>query len=413
MVQAVPIHLAAGAWGVVAAGLFPSQRAYAHAWGAGALAENRRSGGGGGGEGEGTDAAAVHEQAARCAGVFYGGSGRQLGANLAELAVVVAWAALASGALFGALRARGCLRVSRLTEQVGLDEMIHNDRPGRDEGARAMDLTLGGAKEAVRAFSTLSASEEEFKSGHGNAEEAQAEAQAARSFAHATVPAVGAFVSGGSGVPPAPLWAPVPRTPGVEQGMDRSRGRRGGGGSGGGGGGGPTDRSGSWGADTLGGLLDMSGSRGAARASPDPAHRATGGGFGSADLAALAVGQPLPAARPQGDLGAAVAAAAGPGKAGAGRMGPIADVADSSQSSLGSSSSSARSSSEQGARRRQAPEPRSEHRFEVEMPTNQPTRQDVTQATGAPPVRPESGVATDEENPLVSLFGAPCTDIGI
>ena len=419
VVQAVPVHLAAGAWGVVAAGLFPSQRAYARSWGAGALAENTR---GGGGEGEGTDAAAVHEQATRCAGVFYGGSGRQLGVNLIELAVVVAWAALASGALFGALRARGCLRVSRLTEQVGLDEMIHNDRPGRGEEARAMDLTLGGAKQAVRASASASA-EEEFKSGHegthASAWEAALEA-AAHEYARTGGAAASRFdggestsrTVGGGAVAVSSVGSTTPQrappTPSLDRGVHTPLGsfahgaegsgvRIFGGVNGGGGGGAARlqrdsssgGSAGSGRGDTLGGLLDMSGARGAARASPAAAPRAAGGGFGSADLAALAVaGQPHLEAS---------AAAAGFGGLGGGRMQTILDT--SQQSSLDHSSSSS-----SDVRPSRAPAPRLENRFEVEV---SPQSQSPDSQAGG------GTVAAAEENPLVALFGAPSTAIQI
>lgn len=56
MLQAVPVHLGGGLWGMVAAGLFTCPRAYADAYG--------------------------HHRARHCAGLLYGGGGAQLGANL-------------------------------------------------------------------------------------------------------------------------------------------------------------------------------------------------------------------------------------------------------------------------------------------------------------------------------------------
>jgi hypothetical protein len=81
-----------------------------------------------------------------CAGVFYGGKGNQLAANLVFLLATVPWNLLTVGVLFYATMRRGVLRVTRLVELVGLDQMLHNDGPNHDKEDQEMEMTVGGAK---------------------------------------------------------------------------------------------------------------------------------------------------------------------------------------------------------------------------------------------------------------------------
>ena len=73
VVQAVPVHLGAGVWGVLAAGLFAAPDAYA-------------------------DTYSRHQHL--CCGLFYGCGGRQLGLQLVFLVVVLPWVAITAGSLF-------------------------------------------------------------------------------------------------------------------------------------------------------------------------------------------------------------------------------------------------------------------------------------------------------------------------
>mmetsp|Transcript_52193 Transcript_52193/g.119031 ORF Transcript_52193/g.119031 Transcript_52193/m.119031 type:complete len:824 (+) Transcript_52193:411-2882(+) len=121
VVQAVPVHLSGGLWGLVAAGLFTVPSAYKQSYTA---------------IGAGGDSV-------ECAGLLYGGSGKQLAANLLLGCLDVAWVTLTVGALFLVAHRTRILRVSKLIEQVGLDLMLHNDRPDREGDETDMELTLG------------------------------------------------------------------------------------------------------------------------------------------------------------------------------------------------------------------------------------------------------------------------------
>jgi Amt family ammonium transporter len=87
-----PVHLACGAWGLISVGFFATEANVAGVYGF-----------------------------ANDWGVFYGGSGAQLGAQLLGAAVIFAWCAAWGLAIFGGLRALGWLRVSREEEIEGLD----------------------------------------------------------------------------------------------------------------------------------------------------------------------------------------------------------------------------------------------------------------------------------------------------
>ena len=122
------MHLACGLWGVIAAGFFTVPALYVEAY--------PRAPGDESDDGLGTRAKA-------CAGVLYGGNGSQLGANLTFLLLQVPWIVVTVGALFMGLQWHGILRVSKLVEKVGLDEMFHNDRGTLEDEDREMELTQG------------------------------------------------------------------------------------------------------------------------------------------------------------------------------------------------------------------------------------------------------------------------------
>jgi Amt family ammonium transporter len=78
VVQAVPVHLFAGMWGILAAGFFTVPKLYGAAYAHDEGMERR------------------HE----CAGLLYGGSGKQLGAQLTFLVVALTWVLVTAGSLF-------------------------------------------------------------------------------------------------------------------------------------------------------------------------------------------------------------------------------------------------------------------------------------------------------------------------
>jgi ammonium transporter, Amt family len=78
VVQAVPVHLFAGMWGILAAGFFTAPGPYGEAFLAGGGQERKEE----------------------CCGVLYGCGGKQLAAQLTFLAVVAPWVVATSGAFF-------------------------------------------------------------------------------------------------------------------------------------------------------------------------------------------------------------------------------------------------------------------------------------------------------------------------
>ena len=102
VVDAAPVHFCCGAYGVLMAGVFATQDNYASAYGA-----------------------SFRGQAAKCAGLLYGGDGSQFTANLAFVVFVAVWVGATSLVLFGLLRLFGVLRVSDGVEDEGMDSSEH------------------------------------------------------------------------------------------------------------------------------------------------------------------------------------------------------------------------------------------------------------------------------------------------
>lgn len=113
MVNAAPVHLFCGLWGLVATGLFTSKMSYAAAY--------------------------YPERADYCAGLFYGGGGRSLGANLVFGLSILVWVGLTTLLLFVTAKLTFGLRVSKQQELAGLDDSKHGGqtypelRPGMRE----------------------------------------------------------------------------------------------------------------------------------------------------------------------------------------------------------------------------------------------------------------------------------------
>jgi len=121
VVSAVPVHFSSGVWGLLAGGLFTAPQYYQEAYG-------------------GADFYT-------CAGLFYGGSGNQMAANVVFMLVSVPWTLATVGLFFVVCTHLGIMRVSRLVEMVGIDQMHHNDE-GLDDDADEMDMMTrapGGA----------------------------------------------------------------------------------------------------------------------------------------------------------------------------------------------------------------------------------------------------------------------------
>ncbi|CAM9557233.1 unnamed protein product [Pylaiella littoralis] len=95
MVDASPVHLANGVWGVVAAGLFATE--------------------------EGYSASYYAERKQQCCGLLYGCGGAQLMANLTFILAILAWAGAMSFLAGYFLKFMGMLRISNLSERVGTE----------------------------------------------------------------------------------------------------------------------------------------------------------------------------------------------------------------------------------------------------------------------------------------------------
>mmetsp|Transcript_18720 Transcript_18720/g.35095 ORF Transcript_18720/g.35095 Transcript_18720/m.35095 type:complete len:471 (-) Transcript_18720:58-1470(-) len=109
VVNAIPVHLAAGVLGTVLTGFFAHPDNYERAYGA--------SG----------------ERARRCAGVLYGGAGYGLAANLVALLAQLAWVGLMSALCYWSIGKLVGLRVSREMEEVGMDRSKHGGIIGQEE----------------------------------------------------------------------------------------------------------------------------------------------------------------------------------------------------------------------------------------------------------------------------------------
>ncbi|CAM9643274.1 unnamed protein product [Ascophyllum nodosum] len=113
VVNAAPVHLFCGMWGLVAAGLFSSKFGY--------------------------DSAYEPDRSDLCAGLFYGGTGRSLGANLVFGLAILAWVGSTALVLFVTAKLTFGLRVSKQQELAGLDDSKHGGqtypelRPGMRE----------------------------------------------------------------------------------------------------------------------------------------------------------------------------------------------------------------------------------------------------------------------------------------
>lgn len=118
--EAFPIHGAAGVWGALAVGLFNVKR---HQESAGV----------------------EHE----IWGLFYGGGGRLLGANLVAVCVIALWTLFLISPLFFLLKVMGILRISAEEEIIGNDVSKHGGV------AYPIDATVAAEKAAARDIDSL------------------------------------------------------------------------------------------------------------------------------------------------------------------------------------------------------------------------------------------------------------------
>ncbi|CAN0080951.1 unnamed protein product, partial [Ectocarpus fasciculatus] len=99
MVDASPVHLANGVWGMIAAGLFASK--------------------------EGYSASYYSERGDMCCGLLYGCGPRQLMANMVFVLSILVWAGLTTLAVAYGVKYMGILRISNVVERMGTDSVAH------------------------------------------------------------------------------------------------------------------------------------------------------------------------------------------------------------------------------------------------------------------------------------------------
>lgn len=100
VVDASPVHLFCGFWGLIAAGLFSSKFSYAAAY--------------------------SEELADDCAGLFYGGlGGRALAAQVVFGLAIMAWVGTLTLILFVTVKLTIGIRVSKEQELTGMDDPSH------------------------------------------------------------------------------------------------------------------------------------------------------------------------------------------------------------------------------------------------------------------------------------------------
>mmetsp|Transcript_4463 Transcript_4463/g.9310 ORF Transcript_4463/g.9310 Transcript_4463/m.9310 type:complete len:457 (-) Transcript_4463:390-1760(-) len=102
VVGAVPVHGFCGIWGVLVPALFGSSTQYANAY--------------------------YSARADKCAGIFYGGDGSSLAANVVFLLFVIGWTGATSLALFMACKMTIGVRVSVEVEESGMDDSKHGGK---------------------------------------------------------------------------------------------------------------------------------------------------------------------------------------------------------------------------------------------------------------------------------------------
>ncbi|CAM9854076.1 unnamed protein product, partial [Pylaiella littoralis] len=99
VVDAAPVHMFCGAWGVLAAGLLAEKDNYGEAY--------------------------YSDRQGTCCGALYGCGGKQFTANLIFVLVVLSWAGCCSFLMFMFAQVTVGLRVSQEVEEIGMDDSKH------------------------------------------------------------------------------------------------------------------------------------------------------------------------------------------------------------------------------------------------------------------------------------------------
>eukprot|EP00904_Undaria_pinnatifida_P000757 jgi/Undpi1/10682/HiC_scaffold_29.g13130.m1 len=122
VVDASPVHMFCGAWGVLAAGLLAEKDNYGEAY--------------------------YSERQGDCCGAFYGCGGKQFAANLVFVLAVLGWSGICSTLMFLFAKYTVGLRVTKEVESMGMDDSkhggigAHGAAGGTDKGVTPNDRVL-------------------------------------------------------------------------------------------------------------------------------------------------------------------------------------------------------------------------------------------------------------------------------
>jgi len=133
VIDAIPVHGFCGLYGVIMAGFFATPHNYGMSY--------------------------YSARADECAGVFYGGSGAMLAANVVFLLANFAWTSACSICVFGGLKSFGLLRVDNEVENAGMDVSEH----GASKNFYMVPVEVDTSKKSGPKLVAECQSEEEFE----------------------------------------------------------------------------------------------------------------------------------------------------------------------------------------------------------------------------------------------------------
>ncbi|KAG5192644.1 ammonium transporter [Tribonema minus] len=120
VVNAAPVHLFCGMWGMFAVGLLAEEHNYGRAY--------------------------YEDRADICCGAFYGCGGNQLAAQIVFILVNLAWTGVTSAIMFTVAKYTVGLRVSKEVEEMGMDSSKHGGLAdyAHTEGNKSLDNSRNG-----------------------------------------------------------------------------------------------------------------------------------------------------------------------------------------------------------------------------------------------------------------------------
>jgi Amt family ammonium transporter len=113
VVDAIPVHMFCGAWGVIITSFFITKANYSNAYYATYY------------DADGNIEGEEGDRLDQCAGVFYKGTGASLGAAIVFVLYILAWVGGTCTFLFGLIDKTIGMRVSKDVEEIGMDDSKH------------------------------------------------------------------------------------------------------------------------------------------------------------------------------------------------------------------------------------------------------------------------------------------------